>query len=135
MSISIYLNCTNYTLFSCHFPINGKHLLRGGLPMKALRLRSSRCLQALAALEIQQNLAHPALDIEDIIGAHQFSSLPHGFHQRRQIGCNHRSAASHGFERSQTEALIQSRESEGLCGAVKNPQSLNRNESQKTDHV
>src|SRR5258706_12398225 len=130
MSNSIYLNCTNYTLFSCDFPINGKHLLRGGLPMEALSLHSSRRLQGFAALEIQENLAHSALNVEDVIGAHQLGGLPHRFDQRREIGCNHRRSAGHGLERSQAETLIERREGEGLGGAIEHPQRLDRNKSQ-----
>src|SRR5450432_4704443 len=103
MSNSIYLSCTNYTLFSCDFPINGKDLLGGRLPVEALRLQPSGRLQTFAALDIQENFAHSALDIEDIIGAHEFGGLAHCFHQRRKIGSNHWRAARHGFERSQAE--------------------------------
>ena len=135
MSNSIYLNCTNDTLFSCDFFVNGKDLFSGGLPMETLRLRSARRFQGFAAFDIQKNFAHSALDIENIIRAHQLGGLSHRFDQRRKIGCDHRRSAGHRFERSQSETLIKSGEREGFGGAVEHPQSLNWDEAQKTDGV
>src|SRR6185312_2328823 len=103
--------------------------------MEALRLRSPSCPQAFTPFAIQENFAHSALDVEDVIGAHQFGGLAHGLHQRWKIGRNHRRSAGHGFERGKTEALVKRREGEGLCRTIKYTQGLNRNESQKTDRV
>src|SRR5487761_2771798 len=81
------------------------------------------------------NPTQSAGDIEHIIRADKFGGIAHCFDQRWKIGSDHRRAASHGLQGSESESLIERGEGEGGGGAIEHAQGFHGHEAQESHEI